>query len=330
MFNQDTTLKTIITCPPLVASRPYWCSDAVLAKMNRGDLTLNDLERYSGGAYKAIDLVDGFNHLYQTALSHSELAFPIYSDVEITLDASKQNIGVLSFPIEGSSRFVLICPGGGYRMVATFIEGLPLAKALNAQGISAYILNYRVGLAFDVEKADEDLRQALRFCLEREQTTNYALFGFSAGGHLVSGLLTANRGWQHSALPQPEFVGLSYPLLTLPSSISQEDKLYHNYQTMFGEDLNQEIISNYDSIRHLLSDLPPIYLWQTKDDEVVSFEDNALRLSKVLQERKTAYRFKTVSTGPHGLGMGTGSAAQGWVEEALDFWMTTVEETTHA
>ncbi len=40
--------------------------------------------------------------------------------------------------------FALICPGGGYTMVCSFIEGIPYAKRLNQKGYSAFILYYHV------------------------------------------------------------------------------------------------------------------------------------------------------------------------------------------
>ena len=38
----------------------------------------------------------------------------------------------------------IICPGGGYTLVCSFVEGVPWAKWLNKKGISAVILYYRV------------------------------------------------------------------------------------------------------------------------------------------------------------------------------------------
>src|SRR5262249_23075226 len=39
---------------------------------------------------------------------------------------------------------VVICPGGGFRFLAFDHEGVQLAKWLNAQGVAAFILKYRV------------------------------------------------------------------------------------------------------------------------------------------------------------------------------------------
>lgn len=39
--------------------------------------------------------------------------------------------------------FAIICPGGAYSMVCSFVEGLPYAKRLNEQGYSAFVLYYR-------------------------------------------------------------------------------------------------------------------------------------------------------------------------------------------
>ena len=39
---------------------------------------------------------------------------------------------------------VIVCPGGGYRMVAAFIEGHPVAEFFQSQGYNAFVLRYHV------------------------------------------------------------------------------------------------------------------------------------------------------------------------------------------
>ena len=51
---------------------------------------------------------------------------------------------LIPFLAPGSDRCVILCPGGAYRKVCSYIEGAPIARRLNELGISAYIVYYRV------------------------------------------------------------------------------------------------------------------------------------------------------------------------------------------
>ena len=44
----------------------------------------------------------------------------------------------------GTHPFAVICPGGAYQVVCSYIEGTPIARRLNELGISAFIVYYRV------------------------------------------------------------------------------------------------------------------------------------------------------------------------------------------
>ena len=58
--------------------------------------------------------------------------------------------------------FALICPGGGYGMVCSFVEGLPYARELNKRGYHAFVLYYRVKKKARYPAPQEDLERAIR------------------------------------------------------------------------------------------------------------------------------------------------------------------------
>ena len=94
---------------------------------------------------------------------------------------------------------VIVCPGGGYSILAINHEGALIAKELNANGITAFVLKYR--LPSDEIMVDEsvgplqDAQQAIKMVRGNAdkfhvKADKIGVIGFSAGGHLASTLET--------------------------------------------------------------------------------------------------------------------------------------------
>lgn len=103
----------------------------------------------------------------------------------------KEYTGLAAFIQERKSKFVIICAGGGYGAVATMQEVFPTAKELNDMGYHVFVLQYRTGKYTLAPNPMDDLAEALKFILEREtlfhlDVSDYAVIGFSAGGHLAA------------------------------------------------------------------------------------------------------------------------------------------------
>jgi acetyl esterase/lipase len=87
---------------------------------------------------------------------------------------------------------IIICPGGGYQMLAVQKEGTDVAHWLNARGVAAFVLQYRYGPAnhfpiplLDAQRAIRTVRAAAS--QEGIDPTHIGIWGFSAGGHLNGG-----------------------------------------------------------------------------------------------------------------------------------------------
>ena len=123
---------------------------------------------------------------------------------------------------------MLVIPGGGYQHVAIGHEGVQIAQWLNAQGIPAFVVDYRVA-PYHYPVPIEDGQRAMR--LIRAHAAEYGIdphrlgvWGFSAGGHLASTLGTHCDG---DAVPvkagdavdaescRPDFMILSYPVISM-------------------------------------------------------------------------------------------------------------------
>ena len=121
----------------------------------------------------------------------------------------------------------IICPGGGYRRVCSFVEGHPFAKKLNALGYHAIVVYYRVNVLARYPAPQEDLARAVREVHAKAGQWNldmrgYSVWGSSAGGHLAASFGTKNMGYARYGLPKPGALILVYPVVTMGEKIDYE------------------------------------------------------------------------------------------------------------
>ncbi|MEB0262853.1 MULTISPECIES: alpha/beta hydrolase [unclassified Mucilaginibacter] len=99
---------------------------------------------------------------------------------------------------------VVICPGGGHRLLVFNAEGVAPAKFYNELGVAVFILKYRLGRdTLSPYKVDihpkQDAYRAMRLVRSRAaefhiDTNRIGMMGFSAGGEVVD--MVAFSGWQ--------------------------------------------------------------------------------------------------------------------------------------
>ena len=133
------------------------------------------------------------------------------------------------FPAPGSGTSkaaVVICPGGGYQLLAFGHEGIDVAKRLNEMGVSAFIVKYRLR-EYGHPAPLQDVLRAIRLVRSRAAEFGVApdrigVMGFSAGGHLAATAATlfdASDGRTGAPLDtvsaRPDFAALVYPVITL-------------------------------------------------------------------------------------------------------------------
>src|SRR5580692_3501255 len=91
----------------------------------------------------------------------------------------------------GSGAAVIVCPGGSYMHLSMDKEGYAVAKWLNTLGVSAFVLQYRLGPRYHHPIELGDAQRAIRMVRSRAaeyglQPDRIGIMGFSAGGHLAS------------------------------------------------------------------------------------------------------------------------------------------------
>jgi len=126
------------------------------------------------------------------------------------------------FPAEKpSGTSVIVCPGGGYGILAWDLEGIEVCQWLNGLGVTAFLLKYRVPRQRDAAFADA--QRAV--CLVRRRAKGSKLdhrrvgiLGFSAGGHLAARACTNFRKRSYEQVDnadtesaRPDFAVLIYP-----------------------------------------------------------------------------------------------------------------------
>lgn len=215
----------------------------------------------------------------------------------------------------------VIVPGGGYGMVCSFIEGTPIARKLNELGVSAFIVYYRTKKKARYLAPQEDLARAIREILTKEEAyhldmDNYSIWGSSAGGHLAASFGTENMGYPRFHLPKPGVLILSYPVISLRrelTHIGTHDNLLGRHATFA-----QECFASVDE--QVSASYPPTYLWCGDADATVPPE-NTRRMAAALEMAGVPYQCEIFHGVDHGVGPGTGTAAEGWIKSAVEFWM---------
>lgn len=228
---------------------------------------------------------------------------------------------------------VIVCPGGSYLWHDMDAEGAAVAKWLQSNGISAFVLHYRTAgfMAFFFHyrylfrgtrypDALNDLQQAMDYVRAHAdeygvQADKIGAMGFSAGGHLVMSAAELLRPIQ-----KPAFVAPIYPVVTMTESCVHK----RSRRALLGDNKknNKKLRDSLSLERHVPDDCPPVFLVNCKDDPVVKYQNSEL-LDSALTAHQIPHRYIQYKTGGHGFGAtdykGTAECRQ-WKWEFLK-WM---------
>lgn len=228
---------------------------------------------------------------------------------------------------------IVICPGGGYGGLAPH-EGEGYAKWLADNGVSAFVLKYRLGskgyrhpvMLGDVSRAIRLVRsRAAEWKLDPKRV---GVMGSSAGGHLASTAVTHFDAGNADAADvidrqssRPDFGILCYAV------ISMEDGVTHggSKANLLGKEPDPKLVELLSNEKQVTKNTPPCFVWSTQEDKAVPVT-NSLRFVAALQQNGVAYDFHVYQKGPHGIGLSEGKngAAAGeihpWGKDLL-FWM---------
>jgi acetyl esterase/lipase len=223
---------------------------------------------------------------------------------------------------------VIICPGGGYGMVAAGHEGIDIAKVFNEWGVVAFVVKYRLpDDAIMIDKSIGPLQDAQRAIqLVRQNAEAWkvdpdriGIMGFSAGGHLAS---TASTHFDKAVIDnpgkislRPDFSILIYPVISFTDSIAHKG----SRNNLIGKDPSAEKIREYSSELQVTPKTPPAFLVHAKDDNGVKYE-NSVRYYEALIKNNVPAELKLYDHGGHGFGLHNSTTTDKWMDR-LRTWL---------
>lgn len=227
---------------------------------------------------------------------------------------------------------VVICPGGGYWILAYDLEGTDIARYLNSIGVAGIVLKYRLptsGNCIEPHKVPlMDAQQAMRQVRAHAAEWNIdprkiGVMGFSAGGHLASTLGThfdlgnaTSADLVQKQSCRPDFMILMYPVI----SFTQPCTHVGSREALLGKNPSPELVSYYSNELQIQDNTPPAFLVHADDDTGVPVE-NSLLMYEALRKKKISAELHILSEGGHGFGLG---GANGHIAEwsgALREWL---------
>jgi pectinesterase len=228
-----------------------------------------------------------------------------------------------------NGKAVIICPGGGYSILAFDKEGTKVAEELNRWGVTAFVLKYR--LPDDTTNIDkslaplQDAQQAIR--LVRTNAKEWAInknqigiMGFSAGGHVAS---TAATHFNFKADPtntdttsvRPDFAILIYPVISFDSAIMHKG----SRNNLVGTKPSAEKTIFFSNELQVDKNTPPTFLVHAGDDGAVPVQ-NSLRFYEACIKNKVPAEMHLYPKGGHGFGMVNKTTDDNWLER-LNKWL---------
>lgn len=232
---------------------------------------------------KTVEIV---NHLREQAASGNTIFYDIYTAEEKNADPEKKDTGLFFFRGTPGEKFAVCNAGGGFAYVGAMQDSFPHALELSKLGYNAFALIYRP----NARSACEDLSRAIAFIFDHAgelevDVSDYSLWGGSAGGRMAAWVASyGTAAFGEKELPQPAAVIMQY---TGHSEYSQYD--------------------------------PPTFACVGESDGIASWRLMKRRL-ELLSDMGIDTEFHAYPGLRHGFGIGTGTVAEGWINQAVAFW----------
>ena len=206
---------------------------------------------------------------------------------------------------------VLVCPGGGYHILALDLEGTEVCERLNEMGFTAILLKYRVprrpGLdkhaapLQDAQRAMGIIRQnALKWNIDSQRV---GILGFSAGGHLAAVTSTGPSDRTYETVDEAD---------TLTSKPNFTVLIYPGYLA------DEKDPAKIASELVVTKETPQAFIAMTADDPVKA--ENALVYAAALQKEKVPYELHIYPNGGHGYGLRKSELPVTTWPERLEEW----------
>jgi acetyl esterase/lipase len=228
---------------------------------------------------------------------------------------------------------VVVCPGGGYGALALDHEGKQVADWLNARGVAAFVLRYRITVR-DKRPAPLhpapmlDVQRAIRTVRARAkdhgvQPSRIGVWGFSAGGHLASTAATHfDEGNTGSADPvervscRPDFAILAYAVISMEPTVTHAG----SRRNLLGADPDPKLAESMSNDKQVTAQTPPTFLFHTDEDRAV-LPLNSILFYQALKKHGVPAELHVYERGRHGVGLAPNDTVLSTWAERLEVWM---------
>lgn len=230
--------------------------------------------------------VEILNYLRNESLAGRQIFYRFYSDNEITADPTKANTGLFFFRGTEGAPFAVANAGGAFAYVGAMHDSFPHSLEIARSGCNAFALIYRS------DEPYEDLARAIAYIHDHAtelgvNANGYSLWGGSAGARMAATL--GNGGYLRQLTGRTDIPQAAAVIMQ-----------YTGYSTVSSQDA-------------------PTYACVGTNDGIASWRTMQNRLQR-LSDLGIPTEFHAYEGLSHGFGIGTGTVAERWVNDALDFW----------
>ncbi len=232
---------------------------------------------------------------------------------------------------------ILVIPGGGYHAISYTWEGTDVAKWLNANGIVAAVLKYRLpnDTTTNIVRYKSpmlDASRAIRIIKANAEKWNIdknsiGVLGFSAGGHLASTLGThfneekIRNDAIDSLSSRPDFMVLMYPVISMDTRITHKG----SKNNLLGKNPSSELSNYYSNEKHVTPNTPTTFIIAASDDKVVKVQ-NSIIFYEALIEQGVGTEMHIYQNGGHGFSLANKKGyLSSWKTRCLD-WLSKLNE----
>lgn len=284
-YTADTRISDVINDPV------FGDFGRLIFPVNSGYYSGDTLENLRLTWYNNINVahtVEICNYLKNQTIAGNRVFYDIYTDEEKAADPRKENTGLFFFRGEKNAKFAVTCAGGGFAYVGAMHDSFPHALELSKRGYNTFAIIYRPG----AQTAYEDLARAISFIFANAETlgvdTNgYSVWGGSAGGRMAATI--SSYGVEEfggaTGIPKPSVAVIQYT--------------GHTDYNPAGE--------------------PATFVTVGENDGIANYRAMKARID-ALAAMGVPTEYHSYKGLGHGFGLGVGTIAEGWIDQAVAFW----------
>lgn len=295
MNNEAASYSTNSTIASVISDSSFKDYGRLMFPLESQYYSGNTLGNLSFTWYNNVDpnkTIEIINYFKQNTEKGNTVFCDIYSSKEKEEDPTKQNTGLFFFRGKSNEKFAICNAVGGFTYVAAMHDSFPQALEISKKGYNAFALIYRP----EAQTACEDLARAITFIFRNAEqlkvnTEDYSLWGGSAGGRMAVWLGTyGSAAFGGDNLPRPS-----------------------------------AIITQYTGLNEFSKNDPPTYACVGDKDGIAYWKTMQERLNR-LNSLGVDTEFHVYEGLRHGFGLGTGTVAEGWINDAVAFWEKQMKE----